>query len=169
MSAQLLFWISLPAVGLANQRFIESASVNNRVVRWDSKTECSDPIGGSEMSIRPGGWIVMKSAQRRKDEPKAGHGIGMLSLSTAVCVFGFRSVLRLEIAAFCGEGSVCLLRMRYYFVSAIFERCRWRSVRFKNLLWICGDLKESLADENRFYCVGRSCRKEFYIRKRKIN
>ena len=44
MSAQLLFWISLPAVGLANQRFIESASVNNRVVRWDSKTECSDPI-----------------------------------------------------------------------------------------------------------------------------
>lgn len=44
MSAQLLFWISLPAVGLANQRFIESAPVNNRVVRWDSKTECSDPI-----------------------------------------------------------------------------------------------------------------------------
>lgn len=39
----------------------------------------------------------------------------------------------------------------------------------KNLLWIYGDLKESLADENRFYCVGRSCRKEFYIRKRKIN
>lgn len=102
MSAQLLFWISLPAVGLANQRFIESASVNNRVVRWDSKTECSDPIGGSEMSIRPGGWIVMKSAQRRKDEPKAGQGIGMLSISTAVCDFGFGLCSALRLLRFVG-------------------------------------------------------------------
>lgn len=83
------------------------------------------------MSIRPGGWIVTKSAQRRKDEPKAGHGLGMLSLSMAVCDFGFGLCSALRLLRFVGRGSVCLLRIRYYFVSAIFERCRWRSVRCK--------------------------------------
>ena len=63
MFVQLFFWIYLLAVGLANHRFIGSASVNNRVVRRDSRTECSDPIGGSVISIRPGGRIIMKSEQ----------------------------------------------------------------------------------------------------------
>ena len=54
------------------------------------------------MSIRPGGWILMKSAQRRKDEPKAGQGIGMLSISTAVCDFGFGLCSALRLLRFVG-------------------------------------------------------------------
>lgn len=94
----------------------------------------------------------------------------MLSVWANGCLrFRIRSVLRLDIAAFSEEGLVCLLRARYYFVSAVLNGAVGGMHVVKNLLCVYGNPKESLADGNCFYCVGRSCRKEFYIRKRKIN